>query len=84
MIKKLTSNMEILVENPYGGGCDSITILQNWRGILTLSIKKTSGSRASDVWDGPHIMQLKEEELIKDLNDEIIEPYGWDVTIIRG
>ena len=75
---------EILIENPYGGGCDSIYILQNWRGILKVSEKSTSGSRASDVWSNEEKYQITSEKMYERLEDELIYPYGWKVTIIKN
>lgn len=76
------SGDEVLIENPYGGGCYSITILQNWRDILRVSERRTSGSRASDVWSEEEEYQITSKELHDRLEDEIIDPYGWEITII--
>lgn len=80
----LRTGNEVLVENPYGGGCYSITILQNWRDILTVSRRGTSGSRASDVWSEEEVYEITSKELCDELNEEIIAPYGWDISIIRS
>ena len=74
---------EILLENPCGKGCTSLVILQNWRDILTVEERSTSGSRASDVWSEPVIYKITVKQIKEMLEDEKIDPYGWDITILN-
>lgn len=84
MIDLKTGN-EILLERPCGlKGCTSIIILQNWRNILTVEEKSTSGTRASDVWSKPIIYNITVKQMKERLMEEIINPYGDEITIVRS
>lgn len=79
----LKTGNEILLERPFGlKGCTSIVILQNWRDILTVEEKATSGTRASDVWTKPVMYNITVKEMNKWLMEEIIDPYGDEITIV--
>lgn len=72
----------IRLERCYGRGCTELRILQNWRDILTIEMTGTSGTKNSDVWSEPVIYDITVKEMKKELEEEIIAPYGDDVSII--
>lgn len=79
----LKTGNEILLERPCGlKGCTSINILQNWRDILTVEEKSTSGTRNSDVWSEPVIYDITIKKMNERLMEEIIDPYGDEITIV--
>lgn len=79
----LKTGNEILLERPCGlKGCTSIVILQNWRDILTVEETTTSGTKASDVWSKPEIYDITVKEMNERLMEEIIDPYGDEITIV--
>ena len=79
----LRTGDEILLERPCGlKGCTSIIILQNWRDILTVRERRTSGTRASDVWSEPETYNITVKEMNERLMEEVIDPYGDEITIV--
>lgn len=74
----------ILLERPNGlKGCTEIEILQNWRNLLRINVRNTSGTRASDVWSEPETYTVSEKTLKEDLMEEIYAPYGDEITFLR-
>lgn len=81
----LKTGNEILLERPCGlKGCTSIIILQNWRDILTIEERSTSGTRASDIWSEPVTYNVTVKEMKERLMEEIINPYGDEISIVRS
>ena len=79
-----TTGTEVLIERPCGlKGCTSIKIIQNWRDILRISVKSTSGTRSSDAWTKEEKYEITAKQLAEDLNEMQFGPYGDDISILK-
>lgn len=73
---------EVIVEEPTNvGEVYSIKILQNWRDILKIHERGTSGGKTSDVWNDGEIYWITLSDLVNELNKHILSVNGWNIYV---